>query len=1314
MLIRSYIVPHWAQSVCLITLFFSASCFDANSQEKTPQFQAKLDSSDHLKSLQTVAEISNYLATAREQEVLDFLQKLDDSSPFASQFQIGTTTEGRPIQALIVAKEENTVLPLRPSDPRLVIVLLGGIHSGECDGKEALLALARDLLTDSRPKYLDQAVLVFIPNFNADGNERVGTLHRPGQEGPEQGMGTRENAIGLDLNRDFIKLDTPEVRSLVRLLDTWDVDVLIDTHTTNGSLHQYDLTYDIPHNPSANQSVVQWMRKEMLPSITKEMMSLGISTFYYGNFSGDHKRWESFGHEPRYSTEYMGLRGKVGILVESYSYASYQRRIDASYHFVDACLKQLTTNVKKIGPMLERDSSLPPKSVSIQAKIVADESPVIVKGYAWSKAASATDPSSDAIVEQDDDHVRSVPVAGKPSAFPTPKDRKRKSDFSPQEFEVSLVNVGSSTLNVDAPEYYFIPADGAWAASRLRLHGIRMSWVDANTASTMIKLPAAQYRITSSKELPEFQNHRLRKVEVVTESTEWQATSGWFVPTRQPLGILATYLLEPHADDSLAVWNFFDPSLQSNKVYSVQRIDKPLALPLIMKPLGMFDAPNDDIDKEELSLAKMFDPQNRVSYLSNPASIPRWLPDQESYLMQHDGRWHSVDCKTGAMQPFDLPKRLVDALGKLDTFNERQANSMLRRINLFDARFENALIDHKEDIYLFQTGNDSRRDTVRQLTHSPEQPKELSELSPTGKHVAYIHANNIWVVDCESTEVRKLTSDGGGEILNGKLDWVYQEEIYGRGKFKGFWWSPDGNSIAYLRLDETPVPRFQIDNSITYAQTIEETRYPKSGQPNPSVSLHVVDIANGRHREIPLDEYATDDRLVVRVGWHPGRGKNEVIFQIQNRIQSKLDLCSFDLNAQKLRKLTQESSPAWVDVIDEPKWLPDGSFLWLSDAAGGRRHIWRIGTDGSRTMVTEGNWDVRSIEWVSPAGNEVWLLGHRSARVNLDLLKVDLTNNNVDSLGEPTGVHRVNAHPKGGYYFDSWSDAKTPGQFWLRDREAKKIRYVGSHRNDRFDYLKRVDVDLFQIEAKDGFLMQSLLYKPANFAARSQLKKMPVLIYVYGGPSAPTVENTWTHRSDIWHRYMAEQGICVLLCDNRSALGRGNADTWKIYKDLGATELGDLEDAVKWLGQQSWVDTERIGIWGWSYGGYLTSYAMTHSKLFRAGIAGAPVTDWHNYDTVYTERYMDTPKSNPEGYRSSSVVTAAKDLHGRLMLIHGEIDDNVHMANTMQLVHALQKAGKKFDLMVYPNNRHGVVDPDQTYHQYQMMTSFFEEHLLNR
>ena len=1316
MLISSKVGQTILPSFALTASVFLLSVLPCPAQEKANPTATKTAANENLKQLKTVAENSNYLATATEKEVLDFLQKLDDASPYASQTSIGKTTEGRSIHALIIAKEPKPALPLPKSDPRLVVVMIGGIHSGECDSKEALLALSRDMLAEATPKFLDQAILVFIPNFNADGNARVGALHRPGQEGPARGMGTRENAIGHDLNRDFIKLDSPEVRALVRMMDSWNVDVFFDCHTTNGSLHQYDLTYDIPHNPAANQVLDRWMRKDLLPKVTKDLGDQGYPMFYYGNFSRDQRRWDSFGHEPRYSTEYMGLRGKIGILVESYSYASYQRRIDASYLFVDACLDHILRNADKLRPILRTTQNEPPKNVALQGKVVAEAQPTVARGFSWAKSNSDANKNADPNVPVDNDHKNEVtpPTRG----FPSPGDRKRKAEMVPTDFDVQLVNVGQAILSVDAPEYYFVPVDNAWAASRLRMHGIQMSWIDESTAQSVAPSVTSQYRITSKTDLPEFQFHSMRKVtaslETTIETLPWRPTPGWIVSTRQPLGILATYLLEPHSDDSLAAWNFFDPGLKANSVFPVLRLEGPMNVPAPLPPLGMFDPPAKGLAGERLSLEKIYAPNEKVTFHAPAPEIPKWLPNQDAYLIQFNGRWQAVDCQSGAMTPFDRPRRLADALSKLEAFTPSQANQIGQRLEVFDSKFENALIEHKGELYSFHagTGNGAGtpHDTVRQLTHSPDQIKELAELSPTAKHVAFIHKNNLWVADCESTEVRMLTHDTDSQILNGKLDWVYQEEVYGRGKFKGYWWSPDGSQIAFLRLDETPVPHFQINNSLSFAQTLEETRYPKSGQPNPLVTLHVVDVATGNIQEVPLNDYAADDRLVVRVGWRPAPVK-ELVYQVQNRIQSKLDLCSYDTNSKKIKKLVQETSPAWVNIIDEPRWLPDGSFLWLSDTPNGRRHVYRIGVDGTRTALTSGDWNVKSIERISNDGKQAWLLGHRSSSIHTDVLRLDLVTNKLDAVGETTGTHRTSVSHEGNFYFDLFSDLNIQPQLFLRDHDGNKVRYVGGFRSDRFEFTQAAKLDLFTISARDGAALQSMIYKPTDFAERSAKKKLPVLIHVYAGPAAPTVENSWVHRSDLWHRYMAEQGICVLLCDNRSAKGSGAEDTWKVYKDLAKVEMQDLEDTVAWLKQQPWVDPDRIGIWGWSYGGYFTAYAMTHSKLFRAGIAGAPVTDWNNYDSIYTERYMSTPQLNPDGYKSSSVVAAAKQLHGRLMLIHGEIDDNVHMANTLQLAHALQKANKQFDLMVYPNNRHGIVDPDQSYHQYQLMTDFFKLNL---
>ncbi|AMV32959.1 Prolyl tripeptidyl peptidase precursor [Pirellula sp. SH-Sr6A] len=1259
-------------------------------------------------ALPTIAEKSAYTSTASGPEVAEFLTLLSERHPEATLSSIGETTERRSLDAIVLSKEPQLQLPLPESDPRLTVLILGGIHSGECDSKEAILSLTRDWLANPQKKraLLEAMVFVIVPNFNADGNERVGAQHRPGQEGPTGGMGTRENAMGLDLNRDFVKLESPEVRSLVRTLDAWDIDVLFDAHTTNGSLHQYDLTYDLPHNPAAHPKLQNWIRAEFLPTVTKQLESAGLPTFYYGNFSPDHKRWESFGHELRYSTEYMGVRSKIGILVESYSYASYQRRIEASYQFIDACVEQLRLRREQIRSLLATpawdDNRIP-----IQGRIVAASDKVDVRGYAWGDTSTSEEKQDAEVDASHHDGVSKKELPSPRGAFPSPRDRNRKKEIVPSTYSVELVNVGEGKLHVTAPKYYFVPFDNAWAAGRLRLHGVELlESVDPRASE---QREVSGYRVRSIRELPEFQGHAIKRFEVMEESFQISMQNGWLVPTDQPLGVLATCLLEPHADDSLAAWNFFDPSLNVDTIYPVCKVNdlpadwksKPIA------KLGQNDRQPRDMAFEKLTLEKLFKRGEKVAYTPTATSAPRWIADRDAYLIVQADRVWEVDCKTGAMSPFDKTSKLADALAKEDAFQDGKAASYRRNFSVFDPTFSHALIEQKNDLYLYT----SETDSVKRLTRSPDGEKKVPTLSPDGKNVAYVQNGNLCVVHRETGETRALTRDGGGEILNGYLDWVYQEEVYGRGKFQAYWWSPDGKRLAFLRLDESPVPTFVIDNSIPFAQSLERMRYPKAGQNNPHVSLHVVSLETGAIQDVPLSDYAQDDRLVVRVGWSHS-SPNVLVYQIQNRIQSFLHVWSFDCDKSENRKWLEESSPAWVDVIEEPRWLPDGSFLWLSDSASGRRHLYRVMQGGEKLPVTEGDWDIRELLWASE--DRALVTARRSGLANTDLLAIDLATKSITELGEPGGNHRVSVHPRGDFWFDTWSDNDTPGELWLCDREGKRLRYLGGVKKDRLEYVRSKHPELFSIPARDGFAMQALLYKPSDWEARKVTGKMPVLIHVYGGPQAPTVENTWTHRSDLWHRWMAEQGIAVLLCDNRSALGRGNQDTWTIYQDMGRVELRDLEDAVKWLQGQSWVDAERIGMWGWSYGGYFTAYAMTHSKLFRAGVAGAPVTDWHNYDSIYTERYMSTPQLNPEGYRTSSAVGAAKHLQGRLMILHGEIDDNVHMANSMQLAQALQKGGKTFDLMIYPGNRHGITDPDQSEHQYRTMSEFFFRELLGK
>jgi len=1274
MLFQSFVF-HRNLARCLAGFWFVGVLLLSIAWPQSPASNSRASDSA-VRSPMTIAERSNYLATSRGSDVLDFLEKLSAKHSTAKLIDVGMTHEQRPLWALVVSKEQTNPLPLAKEDPRIVIAMIGGIHSGECDGKEALLALARDVVQGSKPDWLERCVLVFIPNFNADGNERVGPMHRPGQEGPALGMGTRENALGQDLNRDFIKLDTWEVRSLVRVIDTWGADVLIDAHTTNGSLHRYDMTYGLPHNPAIDAQTAQWLRSEFMPKIEAKMLERDCPIFPYGNFNRDHTVWESYGFEPRYSTEYMALRGKIGILVESYSYATYQRRIEASYAFIEECIDGLSDQAVRVRDLVGKDLATPPKDVFIQGKIEPSEVQASVAGYRWLDSQEG---------------------------FPSPKDRRRVKEMEPTEYRVKLAMDAVGVLKVDAPEAYFIPKENAWLASRVRLHGIPMI---AIAQGSMCQTQS--YRIEARKDLSDFQFRKLAKYDISQEENNEKLGAGWLVPTAHRLGRLATYMLEPHSDESLAMWGFLDPELKKGSLYPIRRLS---AMPVIehrreLEPMKIKEIFANDIQGENLTMDKLFSSDKKVVYSGMPSPLPRWMPHGESYLIRRENRWVHIDAASGAMHPWESPLKMVEALEKLPAFADGAATPYGRQIELFNSALEQALLEHKQDLYFYDLPSDQ---AVR-LTETPQESEELWDLSPSKRHVAFIKGQNLWVVDCKTKESKQLTHDGGGEILCGKLDWVYQEEVYGRGQFKAHWWNPDGTKIAYLRLDETPVPNFVIDDAIPFAQKIENMRYPKAGQPNPRVELKVVDIASGEIQDIPLAINDPDDRLVVRVGWKPN-SPDQLVYQIQNRIQNQLDLVLYDLKSGVSQTLVHEESPAWVDVIDVPRWLPDGSFVWLSDSNGGRRHLYHVAMDGTKRALTSGDWDVKEIVSISDSGKVIWFTGHRSAATNTDVLRLSLESGQIEDMSGKTGSHKISVHPTGSYFLDSWSDLANPAQIWLKSREGKALRLVSEYRSDRFDFVECARPELIGIPTRDGQSLQGMLYRPASGFDPSR-GPVPVVIYVYAGPSAPTVENSWTHRSDLWHRYLTDQGIAVLLCDNRSALGQGNADTWKIYKDLGALELRDLEDTVQWLGSQSWADTKRLGIWGWSYGGYFTAYAMTHSKLFRAGIAGAPVTDWRNYDSIYTERYMSTPEANPEGYKTSSVVEAAGELHGRLMLIHGEIDDNVHMTNTLQLAYALQKSGKQFEMMVYPKSRHGITDPQQVSHQFEMMTDFWVRHLM--
>ena len=1210
----------------------------------------------------TVAENSGYTDTANEAEVANYLRELANSWQAAELTNIGATNEGRPLWGLIVEPQVKTKIA------PVTVLLLGGIHSGECDGKEALLALARDMATGKQGDWWKGLRIIWVPNFNADANERRGKLHRPGQAGPSDGMGIRENAQGLDLNRDFIKLDSPEVRSLVAALSEYDVDALVDCHTTNGSLHQYQLTYDIPHNPATPASVESWLRGSLMPQVRERLGEKGFNTFWYGNYDRAHGRWSTYGYEPRYSTEYMGLRGKIGILAESYSYASYETRVKVSYHFVEEVLRGLAENHEAVREMIDTVKADPKagRPLPLRGKIVKTAEGVTTNGY------------------QKPDGSTPRPPYGEHSFAAHEK----------KDYVVDLWNRAEATHVVDIPKYYVLPAQYAWAASRLVGHGVQIQQLTENQAAK-----GSVYQVSQVEKLSEFQLHRRLKIEAVRKDMTADLGAGCFViNTNQPLGVLASYLLEPMADDGLAAWNFLDPDCEANKPFPVFRINQTISED-VLKPVVLID------NTEQITLDRLQAPEKRVQYGGRRIRGARWLKNSSDYVITGGwGRTYAVDAATGSRRPLTEMDSFRSKLSELESFSPEQAQAAAT-ISAFTDDWKFATVSHDNDLYFF----DAESNEVRQLTDSSDEAEQLYDLSPTGEHIAFVRDNNLWLVDCKTAELKQLTQDGSVELLNGILDWVYQEELYGRGNFKGFWWSPDGSQIAMLQLDQTPVPSYQVSDSTTFGQSLEATRYPKAGQPLPTARVWLVDIATGAKQEVDLSKWESNDRLIGRVTWSPS---GQLWLQVFNRVQNRLDLVRVNPETGVTKVLFTEESPGWIEIRGVPEFLPGGEFLWLSDLPSGRTHLFRVNaTTGKRMQLTKGEWEIDALELISSDFKTAFVSGNITSPIERQLLAIDLETNKLRQVTAAPGTHRVSLNASGEFFFDVFSSTDSQPVATLHRADGELLRVIEAPVSDRHQFISVDPPSTFAIKARDGVDLQTQLMLPKGFDPKKPNGKLPVLFHVYGGPQAPTVKNEWQSRYYWWHQMLCQQGIAVVLCDNRASRGRGVKDTWTIRGDMCRVELQDLEDAVKWVNEQPWADSERIGLWGWSYGGYFTSYALTHSKLFKCGIAGAPVTDWHNYDAIYTERYMDLPQNNSAGYESSSVVKAAANLHGNLMLIHGERDDNVHISNTFQLVNALQAADKQFDLMVYPRNRHGIVDPKQRYHMFQMMTRFLERHL---
>ena len=685
-----------------------------------------------------------------------------------------------------------------------------------------------------------------------------------------------------------------------------------------------------------------------------------------------------------------------------------------------------------------------------------------------------------------------------------------------------------------------------------------------------------------------------------------------------------------------------------------------------------------ELDKP-ITFEALYESKERINLNGSPISGLIWLDDGEHYLQVRDSRLYKVHAISGRSEPFFEPNDLAKGLKSLPTIDEKTAKSFSKRTRLNMNPKRNAvLIDYENDLYYCTLDG---KVAVR-LTNTPGQEKH-STFAPNGEFVAFVRDKNLYVVDIATQTERALTIDGGGIISNAEADWVYYEEVYGR-RWKAFSWSPDSSAIALMQFDDAPVNEFTVVNNTTKKQDVEQTRYPRAGEPNPKARVGTVSVAGGPVRWIDLDAYLEGTYLITRIGWMPD--SERMFFLVQDRAQTWLDFNTASKRGGQSTRLFRETTEAWVDVPDSPKFLSDGSFLLFSERTGWK-HLYLYDKDGKlKHPVTKGEWEARRLQHVDEENGWVYFTGTRDSHIAENLYRVELSGGKIERLTNARGSHRISVSPNGKYFIDSWSNSSTPTKVALFGTNGKRLRMLDTNPvYERREY-RLGEYEQFQIETKDGFLLEASLLKPPDFDAS---RKYPVWFMTYGGPHAPTIRDAW-NGGMVRDHMLAQMGILVFRCDPRSASGKGACSAWTAYKQLGVQELKDIEEAIEWLKKKPYVDGNRIGMSGHSYGGFMTAYALTHSKLFAGGIAGAPVTDWHLYDTIYTERYMDIPQNNVDGYEKTSVIEAAKDLHGQLLIIHGAIDDNVHVENTFKFVHALQQADKAFELMIYPRSRHGI------------------------
>ncbi|MFH1320899.1 MAG: DPP IV N-terminal domain-containing protein [Bacteroidota bacterium] len=583
--------------------------------------------------------------------------------------------------------------------------------------------------------------------------------------------------------------------------------------------------------------------------------------------------------------------------------------------------------------------------------------------------------------------------------------------------------------------------------------------------------------------------------------------------------------------------------------------------------------------------------------------------------------------------------------------------------------------------------------------------QRYATFSPSGSKAAFVRENNLFLKDLGTGREIQITKDGiYNQIINGATDWVYEEEF----SFdKAFFWSPDGSKIAYYRFDESNVKEFSMVMYGTLYPENYKFKYPKAGEENAKVTIHIYDLIN--ESTITAD-LGSDFEYIPRIKWT--KDPDFLSIQRMNRHQNKLELLLANTSTGGTKTILTEESDTYIDITDDLTFLDDKKHFIRTSESDGYNHIYLYDLKGKLMhQITKGNRDVIKFKGIDEHTKTLFYISAGSSPMARDIYSIKIDGKGKKKLSDKKGQNDAQFSKGFKYYINNHSDANTPAFITLHNAAGKQIRILEDNGNLK-ETLKQYLIskkEFFNFKTSEGIELNGWMIKPSNF---DSTKKHPVMMYVYGGPGAQTVRDSWNQNNYLWHQMLAQKGCIIVSVDNRGTEARG-ADFKKCtYKELGKLETIDQIEVVKYLRTLPYVDKQRFGIWGWSYGGYLTSLCLTKgADYFKLGIAVAPSTSWRFYDTIYTERYMQTPQENPDGYDDNSPVNHVEKLKGKYLIIHGTADDNVHYQNTIEMVSALVKANKQFDLFVYPDKNHGIYGGNTRLHLYTKMTNFILDNL---